>query len=464
MMIYSSRFLFLSAVFLLLVGSVYALEIPLRYDFSKNTSEENKVILQGAGFGQYPQANVSFGYIPTDNAFDGATDGQGAIITAKPGEGIMVFGRKITTKYSAMVRCSVRTDKSVASIILATIGDEPDVFVSTNTPNNKGYFVGQYLRLQTFCVPPSTGFQPVIQIINTSKTEIMTAYLDNLEITLIDPNKYYSGAYLDGNETDPPGNKISISSNAETSALPSIGEVTTISLPNLPDGAKALDMVFISSGNYVMGSNKCEKDHYITEEPQHQVTITKPFYLGQYEVTQGQWKAVMGTATSGFYGAGNNLPVYFVSWNECQTFIQKLNTLGLGTFRLPTEAEWEYACRAGSITRFYWGEDEGETQIKEYAWYSGNYDNKVREVGLKIPNNWGLFDMAGNVSEWCQDWFGDYPSNPATDPQGPSEGSRRVWRGADSNSDAEYCRSASRFSSKPDYSAAGGLRLVREYP
>ena len=166
-----NRFLFLSAVFAIFSCVVFAQETPIRYDFSAKTTDENKVTLQGAGFGTYPMASVTFGELPLDNSFDGATDGKGVIITAKPGEGVMVFGQKVATKYSAMIRCSVRTDKPTASIIIATIGDEPDTFVSTNTPNKKGYFTGQYLRLQTSCTPPSTGFQPVIQVINTSKTE-----------------------------------------------------------------------------------------------------------------------------------------------------------------------------------------------------------------------------------------------------------------------------------------------------
>ena len=460
-MIDSNRYLFLSAVFLLFVGFINAQETPLRYDFSGKTAEENKMLLQGAGFGAYPMAAVLFGEIPIDNTFDGATDGKGVIITAKPGEGAMMFGQKVTTNYSAMVRCSVRTDKPTASVILAVIGDKPDIFVSQNTPNNEGYFTGQYLRLQTFCVPPSTGFQPVIQIINTSKTETMTAYLDNLEITLIDPNKYYSGAYLDGDETDPPAGKISIPAGGGTGLNPD--NSLTINLP-LPSGAKPLGMVLIPTGTFKMGSLESDIYHSDSELPQHNVTITKPFYLGEYEITQAQWVSVMGGNPS--YSKGDNLPVENVSWNDCQTFIGKINALGQGTFRLPTEAEWEYACRSTSESRFYWGDDEEPSMnmIDEYEWYTGNAKNKTHEVGTLMQNWWGLFDMSGNVSEWCFDSYVDYSSAEQQDPVGTGSGAIHVLRGGNYLFSKWTCRSAFRFKFPPIYrSSPIGFRLVRNY-
>lgn len=186
----------------------------IKYEFSGKTAEENKVTLQGAGFGSYPEAKVTFGYIPTDNAFSGATDGQGLIITAKPGEGVMVYGERVSTSNAAMIRCSVRTDSGHTAITIAVIGDKPDQFVATNSPNDEAYFNGQYQRLSIFYTPPSTGFLPVIQIVNTSKTETLTAYLDNLEIYPLDPFKYYSAAFLDGDRVDPPADKISMPSPA----------------------------------------------------------------------------------------------------------------------------------------------------------------------------------------------------------------------------------------------------------
>ena len=205
----------------------------IKYEFSGKTAEENKVTLQGAGFGSYPQANVSFGYIPTDNSFTGATDGQGLIITAKPGEGVMVYGERVVTNKAAMIRCSVRTDSGHAAITIATIGDKPDLFVATNSPNDEAYFSGQYQRLSIFYTPPSTGFLPVVQIVNTSKTETLMAYLDNLEIYPLDPLKYYSAAFLDGDQVDPPANQISLPSSPGSSGF--IFD-TTFAVPVIPAG------------------------------------------------------------------------------------------------------------------------------------------------------------------------------------------------------------------------------------
>ncbi len=437
-----------SILFLLipiLVGFTH--DSPIRYEFSGATAEENKVSLQGAGFGAYPKASVSFGYLPTDNAFDGATDGQGAIVTAKPGEGVMIFGQKISTTNAALVRCSIRTDQSTASVIVATIGNKPDVFVSQNTPTNEEYFTGHYLRLQTVCSPPSTGFQPVIQIINTGNTDSLTAYIDNFEVYFIDPAKYYSGTFLDGDETYPQTDKISIPSDAEAGAVSLSRYDISINLGQIVTNV-FMEMRLIPAGTFMMGSTSTEKDRGSNEGPQHEVKITQSFYMGKYEITQTQWQAVMGSNPSSF--KGNNLPVDHVSWDDCQTFIQKLNQMGQGTFRLPTEAEWEYACRSGMQTRFYWGDDLNDDQIKYFAWYDGNSGNKTHEVGTNSPNLFGLYDMSGNVCEWCQDWYGIYSSDTQIDPAGAVSGQDRVFRGGNWYGNARYCRSANRDGLTPN--------------
>ncbi|RJP31421.1 MAG: formylglycine-generating enzyme family protein, partial [Candidatus Omnitrophota bacterium] len=155
-----------------------------------------------------------------------------------------------------------------------------------------------------------------------------------------------------------------------------------IPLPNLELDVKPLEMVLIPAGDFMMGSPDNEKDKYNNERPQHKVIISNPFYLGKYEVTPAQWQVVMGNNPAKDYGVGNDYPVYNVSWNDCQEFIKKLNQLGQGTFRLPTEAEWEYACRAGTTTRFFWGNDLNYTEIKDYAWYDGNNNPRgTKEVG-----------------------------------------------------------------------------------
>lgn len=248
-----------------------------------------------------------------------------------------------------------------------------------------------------------------------------------------------------------------------TGVLP---QTIIIDLPNLPSGAKPLEMVRIYAGTFMLGSQPNEG--YDFEKPQHQATITKDFYLGKYELTQAQWNTVMSSNPSRTSAIGNNYPVHSVSWNNCQTFISNLNQLGLGTFRLPTEAEWEYACRAGTTTQYYWGDDSDGTQIDSYAWYSVNSSNNSsypHEVGLKLPNAWGLFDMSGNVLEWCQNWYYPYTNSPEVDPNGPSSGSEHISRGGNSGGMAWNCRSAERGFRSPNPDSTGvfyGIRLLKE--
>ncbi|NQU75335.1 MAG: formylglycine-generating enzyme family protein, partial [Planctomycetes bacterium] len=178
------------------------------------------------------------------------------------------------------------------------------------------------------------------------------------------------------------------------------------------------------------------------EKPVHEVTITKPFYLGKCEVTQEQWEAVMGSNPSRFKGRMN--PVEQVSWNDCQGFLKKLNPkLTALTATLPTEAEWEYACRAGSTTKYCFGNEVKD--LGGHAWHSGNSGKRTHPVSKKKPNAWGLYDMHGNVWEWCQDWFGKHRGDSSEkDPTGAKTGRSRVLRGGSWYYAATYCRSASR--------------------
>jgi len=181
-------------------------------------------------------------------------------------------------------------------------------------------------------------------------------------------------------------------------------------------GGVTMEMVRIPAGSFQMGAD--DSWAYSDEQPVHEVTISKDFYMGQTEITQAQWLAVMGTNPAQYYGVGDNYPVYYVSWDDCQNFITALNQLGQGTFRLPSEAEWEYACRAGTTTRFYFGDSDGCGTLCEdcaagvlpgnrtdYMWYCGNngsygsVDYGSKEVGLLEPNGFGLYDMHGNVFE-----------------------------------------------------------------
>lgn len=216
-------------------------------------------------------------------------------------------------------------------------------------------------------------------------------------------------------------------------------------------------MVRIPAGEFLMGSppNEPGRGRY-SDETQHRVRISRDFWMGQTEVTQGLWKAVMGRNPSHFSNCGDDCPVEQVSWDDCQEFMRKLNGMvSGGNFRLPTEAEWEYACRSGT-TGPYAGD------LDAMGWYDKNSGSKTHRVGEKNPNASGLYDMHGNVWEWCQDWFGDYSSGAVTDPTGPSSGSYRVDRGGRWGDSAGGCRSAGRDHSSPDvrYSYLG-LRLAR---
>jgi formylglycine-generating enzyme required for sulfatase activity len=216
------------------------------------------------------------------------------------------------------------------------------------------------------------------------------------------------------------------------------------------------EFVGIPSGSFCMGSNDVESDG----KPVHRVNISRPFLMGKYEVTQAQWQAVMGNNPSEFKDCGGDCPVDNVSWDDAQDLLTKLNKKGEGTYRLPTEAEWEYAARAGSMTKYFYG--NGESSLPNYAWYNANSGNKTHLVGQKSPNDWGLYDMHGNVWEWCQDWYSDYRSGAVTDPTGATSGSFRMIRGGAWSSPALFLRSADRLYREPsDRTNLYGLRVIR---
>ena len=222
--------------------------------------------------------------------------------------------------------------------------------------------------------------------------------------------------------------------------------------------------VWIPPGAFLMGSPN-EEEYRQVNETQHKVTLTQGFHMGIHLVTQEQWQAVMGNNPSSFKGE-ENLPVEQVSWEDCQEFVKTLREKDKEAYRLPSEAEWEYACRAGTKTPFHFGETINNDQANYNGDFiygdgkKGKYREKTVPVGSFPANAFGLVDMHGNVFEWCQDWYGDYPQNDVVDPQGPTEGQYRVLRGGSWHDSPDGCRSACRARLEPGYrSSLYGLRV-----
>ena len=219
----------------------------------------------------------------------------------------------------------------------------------------------------------------------------------------------------------------------------------------------SIDMVRVEAGTFTMGATAEMKNTEDSEKPTHRVTLTNDYYIGKYEVTQALWQAVMGDDPS--YFKGDNLPVEAVTWDDCQEFIGKLNRITGKTFRLPTEAEWEYAARGGNKSRGY--QYSGSNNPSNVAWYDDNSGDKTHAVGTKQPNELGIYDMSGNVWEWCQDWYETYSSSSQVNPTGANSGSCRVVRGVSWYNNARNCRLSLRGSNTPDFRSSNlGLRLV----
>jgi formylglycine-generating enzyme required for sulfatase activity len=254
--------------------------------------------------------------------------------------------------------------------------------------------------------------------------------------------------------------------NAEADG-PKTKPVSPGSEPNVPGGMGVTNSIgmklrLIPAGEFMMGSPATESGRS-DNETQHRVTLTKPFYLGVTEVTQEQYQKVMVTNPSKVKGPQN--PVERVNWAEAVEFCGKLSAMPAEktaghVYRLPTEAEWEYACRSGTATAYGFGDDA--SRLGDYGWFEGNSDSRTHPVGEKKPNAWGLYDMHGNVWEWCQDRYGDYPSGSATDPTGATSDLYRVYRGGGWGNRARSCRSAYRSGNAPeDRDFLLGFRVLR---
>lgn len=234
------------------------------------------------------------------------------------------------------------------------------------------------------------------------------------------------------------GTKEEITLIEETYKKQPSSSASSITIP-VKDGI-SIEMVKVEGGTFMMGATPEMKNSWTEERPIHQVTLTNDYYIGKYEVTQSLWCALMDNNPS--YFKGDNLPVEQVSWDDCQKFINKLNDITGRKFRLPTEAEWEYAARGGKKSRGY--QYSGSNKISDVAWYSSNSEHKTQPVGLKLANELGLYDMSGNVDEWCFDRFGFYSALSQTNPLGADDGICRVYRGGSWEQTAGFCRSSDR--------------------
>lgn len=245
---------------------------------------------------------------------------------------------------------------------------------------------------------------------------------------------------------------------AEVDISPTIGKANyTPNVKTFYANGVSFEMVEVRGGTFRMGATSEQgTDAYSEEKPVHSVTLSS-YYIGKTEVTQALWMAVMGSNPSNF--KGDNLPVECVSWNDCQEFVRKLNSLTELNFRLPTEAEWEFACRGGNNSRGY--KYSGSNYIDNVAWYWDNSVGNTLPVATKSPNELGIYNMSGNVWEWCSDWKGDYCSGAQTNPKGPYEGSFRVIRGGSWGINARNCRTSNHSGSSPDSRGSDlGLRLA----
>lgn len=262
-------------------------------------------------------------------------------------------------------------------------------------------------------------------------------------------------------ETSKP-KKISSNRSTHSSASNSLTQEQRRVLRELED-----NMVWVEGGSLTMGATRYQANTANRDEtPAHQVTLSG-FYISKYEVTQELWQVVMGTTirqqrdkagASSLDGEGANYPMYYISWEECQTFISKLYSLTGKRYRLPTEAEWEYAARGGNRSNGY--KYAGGSDLASVAWYNDN-SSSTHEVGTKWANELGLYDMSGNLWEWCADWYGSYSSGSQTNPTGPSSGHGRVSRGGSWDNSAGNCRVLSRNSNTPvSRSRYMGLRLA----
>ena len=326
---------------------------------------------------------------------------------------------------------------------ITTISAKCEVTVELTTLNEE-------LEVTARGVCWSTSQNPTISNSHTTDGNGTGSFTSSL--TNLTPNTtYYVRAYATNNAGTGYGEQKSFTT------LEELEEEDSFETQIINVNGVSFKMIAVEGGTFQMGATSEQgSDAYSDEKPVHSVTLSD-YYIGETEVTQELWQAVMGSNPS--YFKGSQKPVEKVSWNDCQEFIGKLNQLTGKNFRLPTEAEWEYAARGGNKSKGY--KYSGSNTIGNVAWYTNNSSSTTHDVKTKSPNELGIYDMSGNVYEWCQDWYGNYGSGSQTNPKGPSSGSYRVYRGGSWCNNAEFCRVSIRSGSYPGNSSDSlGLRLV----
>ncbi|MFH1739982.1 MAG: formylglycine-generating enzyme family protein [bacterium] len=473
-------------------------ELIAVYEFDKPSLADVGWWMLNGGFAQTSPGEIST-LEDVSSSIPSSADRLGVRISVESGQVMLLYKiQPIETGGSPLLfRATLRATSPRASIALAVLkgnlitSEELDFSIATHIPATAQSFVQEERRL-TLLYEPDTGeiVTPILQVASIQgpeETGTVHVFLDKFEVFAVDPVIFGSKPGTTTPvpiETETPElTPTPIPADTPTPAANPPGEVITINLAGLEKGEKPLELVEIprESGRFTMGE---DDDGDSDERPEHDVSFAFPFYMSRYEITQAQWSAVTGLKNPSLFRRPDN-PVERITWFQSARFCNRLSekdgrspaydettwavNFGSDGFRLPTEAEWESACRAGTNTAFSFGDAEGCDysssalcdEIDPYAWYSANSGSRPQSVGSKLPNLWSLFDMHGNVAEWCNDWYGSYPSSQQISPVGPESGSYRVVRGGSYETFPSGIRSAKRSKYFPNQSWPSiGFRIV----